>query len=79
MTNDDLLFLARFARTPDGQALLRILEAKLASVMETLLKADGNDAYRYQGRARQIQELRDDIAGAEASLARLAPAARRTR
>ena len=79
LSSSDLAFLARFARTPDGQALLRILEAKLASVYETLLGTDGNDVYRFQGRAKQLLELCKDITEAEQRLARAAPAAPRHR
>lgn len=79
LSTSDLSFLARFARTPDGQALLRILEARLASVNETLLGTDGNDVYRFQGKATQLRELCKDITEAEQRLARAAPAARRPR
>ena len=79
MNSSDLSFLARFAKTPEGQALLRILEARLASVNETLLGTDGNDVYRFQGRAKQLLELCKDITEAEQRLNRAAPAARRPR
>ena len=76
MNSSDLSFLARFAKTPEGQALLRILEARLASVNETLLGTDGNDVYRFQGRAKQLLELCKDITEAEQRLNRSTPANR---
>ena len=43
---------------------------------ETLLGTDGNDVYRFQGRAKQLLELCKDITEAEQRLNRSVPANR---
>ena len=73
LSSADLLFLARFSKSPDGQALLKILEAKLAEVHAGLRTHDGTALYRDQGRAQQLDEIMSDITEATARLDRAQP------
>ncbi len=70
---DDLQFLARFNRSPDGAALLKILRAKLAESDKALRTARGEDVLRAQGRAIELDELVADITEAEQKLKRNVP------
>lgn len=70
LSSDQLAFLARFSKSPDGRALLQILEAKLAEVEVHLRRQDGAELHRSQGRAIQLDELMADIGDAQTRLAR---------
>jgi hypothetical protein len=65
LTSDQLLFLARFSKSPEGKFLVSMYEAELAEVDGKLRKAVGEDIYRLQGRASQIEEMIDRIKTAE--------------
>lgn len=51
---------------------MAILERRVASRLETLLNAKGEDVYRLQGGVRELQELLKDIREARQRLARVA-------
>jgi hypothetical protein len=74
-SNHELTVLERFCKTPDGQALLGVLRAKLAEADAKLRKAQGEDLVRTQGRAVCLEELIEDIARAGERLNRT-PASR---
>lgn len=75
-TTEQLTFLARFSKSPDGRQVVDILNAKLAEVEKGLRSATGEEIYRQQGRALELDELLADIKDATAKLTRLPPAAR---
>lgn len=68
LTQDDLRFLARLSKTPDGAALIKILRADLAEVDATLRKATGEELIRTQGRAQKLDELIERFNTAEKML-----------
>jgi hypothetical protein len=70
LSGEQLQFLDRFSKSPDGQFLLMILRAKLAERDEALRKASGEDVYRTQGRAVELDELIADIIDARDKLNR---------
>jgi len=72
-SNLQLEFLARLARSPDGQLLLQILQAKQAERDAGLRTASGEEVFRKQGRAVEISELIADITEAERRLTRSIP------
>jgi division protein CdvB (Snf7/Vps24/ESCRT-III family) len=65
LTSEQLLFLARFSKSPEGKALVSMYEAELAEADGKLRKATGEDVYRLQGRASQIEEMIDRIKTAD--------------
>lgn len=71
LSGEQLQFLGRFSKSPDGQFLLTILRAKLAERDEALRKTSGEDVYRTQGRALELDELVADITDANEKLNRL--------
>ena len=73
-TTDQHSFLARFSKSPDGQQVVDILNAKLAEVGKGLRTATGEEIYRQQGRALELDELLADFKEASAKLTRLQPA-----
>jgi hypothetical protein len=74
LTSEQLLFLARFSKSPEGKALVSMYEAELAEVDGKLRKAVGEDIYRLQGRASQIEEMVDRIMTAESKVNSKRPA-----
>lgn len=70
LSSEQLQFLARFSKTPDGRFLLSVLQAKLAEREQKLRTAAGEEVYRNQGRALELDELIADIAKAEQKLTR---------
>lgn len=68
LSESQLLFLARFAKSPDGREFLELYRAKLAEVEGKLRTQAGEDLYRQQGRAIQLDELIADITGANDKL-----------
>lgn len=70
LSGEQLQFLARFSKSPDGRALLMILEAKLAEVEVKLRTQEGAELHRQQGRAQQIDDLVSDITEAGQRLVR---------
>jgi len=78
LSGEHLQFLERLSKSPDGQFLLTILRAKLAERDEALRRTSGEDVYRTQGRALELDELIADITDASAKLNRTRPSAPRT-
>ena len=70
MTQDQLEFFGRFSKSPEGQFLLAILQAKLGEREAMLRTSIGEEVYRAQGRALELDELIADITGATAKLNR---------
>ncbi len=70
LTGDQLKFLARFSKSPDGRALVSILQAKLGETEVKLRTLEGAELHRQQGRAQQLDELLTDIDEAQARLIR---------
>lgn len=70
LSTEDLQFLARFARMPDGARLLTLLRARLAERDSELRKARGEDVIRAQGRAQELDELITVIESADPQLKR---------
>lgn len=70
LSNDDLAFFDRFHKSPDGQYLLRLLQAKLAERDQALRTSTGEEVYRSQGRALELAELIGDITKAQQKLTR---------
>jgi len=75
LNTDDLGFLARLSKSPDGRRLLQLLQAKQAECNDKLRRTTGEEVLRWQGRALAVDELIDDIATAEQKLTRNAPSA----
>lgn len=73
LSNDDLAFLARLSKSPDGRRLLQMLQAKQAECNDKLRSATGEEVLRWQGRALAVDEMIADIAQAERTLTRNAP------
>lgn len=72
-SHEDLEFLRRLARMPEGRVLVELLQRKLADADQRLRTAIGDDVLRSQGRAQLLAELIDDVTEAEQRLARVAP------
>lgn len=68
LSEPQLLFLARFAKSPDGREFLDLYRAKLAEVESKLRTCDGAEVHRQQGRAQQLDELIVDITKASEKL-----------
>lgn len=73
LTTEQLTFLARFAKTPDGQFLVGMLEARQAELNTTLRDVTGEEVYRTQGRALEVDNLLDQVKSAHVKLNRGAP------
>jgi len=65
LTPDQLQFLARFSKSPEGKFLVSMYEAELAEVDGKLRRATEADIYRLQGRASQLDEMIGRIKTAE--------------
>lgn len=72
LSEEQLQFLARFSKSPDGRALVLMLQAKLGAVEAKLRTSTGEEVYRTQGRALVLDELIADIEGAQQKLNRAA-------
>ena len=79
LSESDLRFLARFAKSPEGKEFTVLLQAKLGDVEGKLRITEGAELHRQQGRAQQIDELLTDItdAGKKLNAAQSAPRPRR--
>jgi hypothetical protein len=78
LKHEQLQFLARLHKSPDGQFLLQILRAKQSERDAALRTTKGEDVYRAQGRALELDELVADITEASQRLDRIRPSAPRT-
>ena len=72
LTADDLGFLARLSKSPDGRRLVMLLQAKLKEREQKLRRSTGEEVHRDQGRALELDELIADIEQAEQKLTRSA-------
>jgi hypothetical protein len=63
-------FLARLAKSPDGQLLLELFKARLAENDAALRAAPADTILRAQGRALEISEIIADIVEAQTRLNR---------
>ncbi len=70
---DDLAFLARLNKSPDGRRLLQLLQAKQTECNDKLRAVTGEEVLRWQGRALAVDEMIADIAQAEQKLTRSRP------
>jgi hypothetical protein len=73
LSTDDLTFLARLAKSPDGLYLVTMLEARLGHVEGMLRRLEGVQMHRAQGRAETLDELISDIREAHTKLTRNLP------
>lgn len=73
LSTDDLAFLARLSKSPDGRRLLQLLQAKQTECNDKLRSTTGEEVLRWQGRALAVDEMIADIAQAEQKLTRNAP------
>lgn len=70
LTEDQLQFLARFSKSPEGQLFLSVLRAKLSEREAKLRTTVGEEVYRQQGRALELDEMIADITDAMRKLNR---------
>ncbi len=70
LSESQLLFLARFAKSPEGRELTDLLRAELADVEKALRTQTGEELYRQQGHAQRLDKLLADITDAGAKLNR---------
>jgi len=77
LTRDQVQVLARLNRLPEGQALLAILAMLQGELDAALRKARGEDVFRAQGAAAQIDILVGWIQEAQGKLERQAAAPQR--
>ena len=68
LTESQLLFLARFAKAPEGKEFIELCRAKLSEVDAKLRTTEGAEMHRHQGRALQLDELIADVTQAHARL-----------
>lgn len=78
LKHEQLQFLERLNKSPDGQYLLQILRAKQSERNAALRTTKGEDVYRAQGRALELDELVADITEASQRLTRTQPSVTRT-
>ena len=57
LTESQLLFLARFAKAPEGKEFIELMRAAVEEVNQTLRTATGEHVLRTQGRAQQLDEI----------------------
>lgn len=67
LTSEQLHFLARFWKSPEGKFLVSMYEAELAEVDVKLRKATGDDIYRLQGRASQLEVMIERIKNSDSN------------
>lgn len=73
LSDSQLDFLARFQRSPEGKLLIEIYETELREWDVKLRNATGEDVYRLQGRAKQLEEMIERIAKPRKSVASVRP------
>lgn len=79
LSESQLLFLARFAKSPEGREFLELLRAKVGHCDVKLRTETGEMLYRTQGRALELDEMIADITEAHQRLTTNASAAQRPR
>ena len=70
LNQDQVVFLARFSKSPDSRIWLELLEARLAECEAKLRTAIGEAVYREQGCALVLDELIAHITKAQSELNR---------
>ena len=70
LSHDQLVFLARFSKSPDSRPWLELLEARLAECEAKLRTSIGEAVYREQGCALVLDELIAHITKAPSELNR---------
>jgi hypothetical protein len=70
LSESQLLFLARFAKSPEGKEFTDLLRAELAEVEKALRTQTGEELYRQQGHAQRLDKLIADITDASTKLTR---------
>lgn len=70
LSTQDLEFLRRFARLPEGREWLLLLQRNLADTDKRLRSVTGDELLRTQGRAQLLAELVDQVTKAEEVLKR---------
>lgn len=73
LTDDDLAFLARFAKTPDGEYLGRLLTRAQGGIDTQLRTASGEVLFRLQGRAQQLEDTVKWVSGRSSVVVRRPP------
>ncbi len=76
LSESQLLFLARFSKSPEGKEFLELCKAKLAERDAKLRSAEGAEVHRQQGRALELDEMIADVTEAQAKLTANQSAAR---
>lgn len=69
-TNAQLAEISRYARLPEGQLFVQLLQMRLAEHDRHLRTASGEELFRTQGKAQAVQQLIDDIEQAGTRLQR---------
>lgn len=57
LSEQQLRFLARFAKAPEGKEFLELMRAALEDVTLKLRTTEGAEMHRQQGRAQQLDEI----------------------
>jgi hypothetical protein len=70
LSNEELQFLARLAKLPEGRRYMQYLSSRLADADQELRGALSEYVLQAQGRARTLWELLKDLQEAEARLER---------
>lgn len=70
LSSTDLQALRRFSQLPEGRLMLKLLGERLAERDEKLRRMSGDDLYRMQGRAQELDEMIELLVGAGDSLTR---------
>lgn len=70
LTSEQVAFLARLSKSPEGKFLVSMYEDELREIDVKLRKATGEAIYQAQGRAQQLEEMIGRIrnAGQKANL-----------
>ena len=73
LTQDQLVFLDRFSKSPEGRLWVELLQARLREQETNLRTKTGEEVYRCQGRALELDELLADILQSHVRLTRSQP------
>lgn len=65
LTPEQVAFLARLSKLPEGKFLVGMYEAELRELDVKLRTATGDAIYQTQGRAQQLEEMIGRITNAE--------------
>lgn len=63
--NNHLDLLERFAKTPEGQMVVQVLTARLADTDKELRSLSGENLYRTQGKAQELEKVLSLFRGAQ--------------